>query len=77
MAEVDEWLRGRQKAALAHPLQAEMFDLLGDDGLGLRELHRRLGGEHTILAVNHHLARLQAVDLVRWEDGRYRVVAAR
>ena len=54
-----------------------MFDLLGDDALGLRELHRRLGGEHTVLAVNHHLARLQAVDLVCWEDGRYRVVATR
>lgn len=70
---VDEWLRGKPKATLEHRLQAEMFELLGSGGLGLRELHRRLGGEHSILAVNHHLARLRAVDLVRWEDGRYRV----
>ena len=72
---MNEWLGRQQKAALAHPLRAEMFDLLGDGGLGLRELHRRLTGEHSETVVVLNLARLQAADLVRWEDGRYRVVA--
>jgi len=72
---MDEWLRRQREAALAHPLRAEMMELLTDGGLGLRELHHRLPGEHSLSVVNHHLARLQAVDLVSWEDGRYQVVS--
>ncbi|MBS1862831.1 MAG: hypothetical protein JSS68_14090 [Actinobacteria bacterium] len=70
---MDEWMRRRREALLAHPLRAELMALLGDGALGLRELHRRLAGEPPIAVVVYHLAQLQAVELVSWEDGRYRV----
>jgi hypothetical protein len=71
---MDKRTRRYQEAVLEHPLRAEILDLLGDGGLGLRELHRQLSGEHSETVVVLNLARLQAVELVRWGDGIYRVV---